>query len=101
MPITSQISNDGREITITIKGRFDFNTHQSFREHYESILHPNAKYIIDLSSTDYLDSSALGMMLLLREQVGEDQADIAIIRCRPEIRRILEIVNFNQLFKID
>ncbi len=100
MSITSHISEDGREITIYIKGRFDFNSHQEFRQHCESVKHPGVKYVIDMSGAEYMDSSALGMLLLLREQAGNDNANIDIVQCRPEIRQILEIAHFNQLFRI-
>ena len=46
-------------------------------------------------------SSALGMLLLLRERAGSDKAEIAITHCNPEIRKIFRISNFDRLFKID
>jgi anti-anti-sigma factor len=54
-----------------------------------------------MAGTDYMDSSALGMLLLLRERVGNDKAEIAITHCNPEIRKIFKISNFDRLFKID
>jgi anti-anti-sigma factor len=53
-----------------------------------------------MDGTDYIDSSALGMLLLLREHAGNDKADITISGCKDEIRKILSIANFERLFNI-
>ena len=100
MPLTTQISPDGKTINIKISGRFDFNVHQDFRQAYEQAKHSDTKYVVDLGSTEYLDSSALGMLLLLRERAGGDKANIEIVSCSQEIKKILTISNFHQLFKI-
>ncbi|MDP6981078.1 MAG: STAS domain-containing protein [Myxococcota bacterium] len=60
-----------------------------------------SKVVVDMQGIDYMDSSALGVMLLLREYVGEDDADVRLINGRPEIRNILQVSNFEQLFKIE
>ena len=45
-----------------------------------------------------MDSSALGMLLLLREHAGGDRASIKIVHCQPEVKKILTIANFHPLF---
>ncbi|AJE15810.1 MULTISPECIES: STAS domain-containing protein [Stutzerimonas] len=100
MTITSQPSADGRELTIVINGRFDFNAHQAFREAYlRSDVQPQ-RYVLDLQGANYLDSSALGMLLLLRDHAGGDEADIRLLNCNPDVRRILQVSNFEKLFVI-
>ena len=46
-------------------------------------------------------SSALGMLLLLREYVGGDAGRINITGCGDDIRRVLKIANFEKLFTLD
>lgn len=99
MPISSTVSDDGKIVTIYISGRFDFNSHRDFRESYGDNL-SNLKYIVNMSGTDYMDSSALGMLLLLREHAGGDGCDITITDCSDEIKKILTISNFEKLFKL-
>ncbi|MGK0500571.1 MAG: anti-anti-sigma regulatory factor [Oceanicoccus sp.] len=53
-----------------------------------------------MSAASYLDSSALGMLLLLRDYAGGDSADICIANCNDDIRKIISISTFEQLFKI-
>jgi anti-anti-sigma factor len=100
MPIQTRRDDDGQTLIISIDGRFDFSTHQAFRDAYEHSDRAIRKFIVDLSETTYLDSSALGMLLLLRDFAGGDSSCISIENCNTDVRRILSISNFEQLFAI-
>lgn len=100
MSVTSNQSIDGRTITIAITGRFDFGQHQEFRKAYEGQAKAGSSVVIDFARVDYVDSSALGMMLVLREHMGSDARRIRIVNCKPEIRSILSISNFEKLFTV-
>ena len=100
MAVTSEVSADGSKLTIAIKGRFDFAKHQEFRDAYEELSPAPACVVVDLKDATYLDSSALGMLLLLRDYAGGDRADIRLINCNADVRKILAISNFEQLFSI-
>jgi anti-anti-sigma factor len=97
MSVNVHKSSDGSQITISVTGQFNFSIYQEFREAARA---GNSHCIIDLKGTDYMDSSALGMLLVLRERNGGDKADIRIINCNPEIRNIFTIANFDRLFRI-
>ena len=101
MSIWASASQDGRALTINIEGRFDFSAHQDFRESYEKADKQPEEYRVNMSETTYLDSSALGMLLLLRDHAGGDNANIKIINCNADVKKILTISNFEQLFAID
>jgi len=100
MAINTKKSADGAELTISVAGRFDFSSHQAFREAYENLPVKAKSYVIDLHEATYLDSSALGMLLLLRDYAGGDSARIHIEHCNSDVKKILTISNFEQLFKI-
>jgi HptB-dependent secretion and biofilm anti anti-sigma factor len=100
MAVTSKNGDNG-ELIIKILGRFDFSVHQEFRSAYEKADKSTKTYVIDMSSTSYLDSSALGMLLLLRDFAGGDNAAIKITNCNEDVKKILVISNFEQLFDID
>jgi anti-anti-sigma factor len=99
MSVTSDISEDGQELTIKIRGRFDFAAHQGFRSAYEETKDVS-RFIVDLQGANYLDSSALGMLLLLRDHGGGERADVRLINCNDDVLKILAISNFNKLFRI-
>ncbi|MEJ2044284.1 MAG: STAS domain-containing protein [Reinekea sp.] len=90
----------GNSITIKVSGRFDFSSHQEFRQIYESVPAEVTKYSVDMSEATYLDSSALGMLLLMRDHAGGDTAQIEIVNCNEDVKKILTISNFGQLFTI-
>ena len=100
MAIWSNQSDDGSELTIKIQGRFDFSAHQEFRDAYEKTDQPLNKYVVDMQDTTYLDSSALGMLLLLRDHAGGDNSNVKIVNCNGDVKKILTISNFEQLFTI-
>jgi anti-anti-sigma factor len=100
MAITSTVSADGNQVTIYIQGRFDFSSHQEFRAAYEKLPKTPTHFRVDLQGTSYLDSSALGMLLLLRDFAGGDKANIEIVNCSSDVKKILTISNFEQLFTI-
>lgn len=100
MTINALQTQDGRELTISIHGRFDFSAHQDFRNAYEQAPSKPDSYVIDMKETTYLDSSALGMLLLLRDFAGSDKGNVKIVHCNTDVRKILAISNFEQLFEI-
>ena len=100
MAISTQLSADGQELTIAIQGRFDFGAHQAFRDAYERVDGTPKRYQVDLQGTTYLDSSALGMLLLLRDHAGGDHAQIRLLNCNGDVRKILAISNFEPLFQV-
>ena len=94
-------TTNGNELVVNIEGRFDFSAHQEFRDAYEKADSNISNYVINMKNASYLDSSALGMLLLLRDHAGGDTANVHISNCNPDVRKILTISNFEQLFKID
>lgn len=100
MAVASELSTDGDELVIRVSGRFDFSAHQEFRDAYELLPERPTRYRVDMLDTIYLDSSALGMLLLLRDHAGGDSADVELVNCNADVRKILAISNFEQLFVI-
>ncbi|KJZ45140.1 MULTISPECIES: STAS domain-containing protein [Pseudomonas] len=98
MPVVTEVSQDGQKLTISVKGRFDFAKHQEFRESYED--KKLSAVVVDLKEATYLDSSALGMLLLLRDHAGGDNSDIRVVNSSTDVKKILAISNFDKLFDI-
>ena len=100
MSIITEKSDDSKQVTIKIDGRFDFGSHHDFRDAYRGANEAGTEFVLDMSKTEYMDSSALGMILLLKEHSGTLGGDIKIVNATSEIRNILEIANFDKLFSI-
>ncbi|WP_417689811.1 STAS domain-containing protein [Pseudidiomarina sp.] len=101
MSVSRHLTSDGKELTISIHGKFDFGVVNDFRRAYSSLGDETPRVYIDLRETEYLDSSALGMLLNMRKAINENVESIHIINCRTEVRNILDISRFDKLFIID
>ena len=98
MPVTSALTADGSELNIVLSGRFDFSAQLPFRQAYERTGAKPARFNIDMGEVSYLDQSALGMLLVLRDHAGG--AAVQLANCSAEIRGALQRANFERLFKI-
>jgi anti-anti-sigma factor len=101
MSLNYNLSDDGKTFTIQIKGKFDFNVVQAFRSSYENVGEKKPKVIVDLRETEYMDSSALGMLLNMQKSLGDTVESIRIGNCRTQIKKILQISRFDKKFEID
>lgn len=93
--------SEGRTV-IQLQGRFDFNSHRDFRDAIDAVLaSPAAAIAIDFGGVEYLDSSALGMLLMLRDRAKGASREVTLASCRGPVKEILDIANFGKLFSID
>lgn len=100
MGISTSVSERGEKITIAVTGNFDFELYDAFRSAYADTPGQGVEYEVNLSGTEHVDSSALGMLLLLREHAGGETAKINITQASDDARKILRVANFSKLFSI-
>jgi anti-anti-sigma factor len=81
-------------VEIRVTGRFDFSMHRRFREVWSEAGHAPT-CVVNLRDTSYVDSSALGMLLLLREDYGK----VMIKDCPDSVRKVFSIARFDSLFE--
>ena len=102
MSVSQEVSSDGKEIHINISGRFDYKISQEFRDTYRQVPgQEGVEYYINLSDAVYMDSSALGMLLLLREHAKCRGGSVFIDQPSRQVNDILKVANFEQLFTIN
>jgi anti-anti-sigma factor len=101
MQIATEIAA-GRAV-LKLSGRFDFHSHRDFRAAYETALEDGAarQIVINFQDVDYLDSSALGMLLLLREKAETAGKTVALVGLQGMVKQVLEIANFGKLFSVN
>ena len=100
MAVIPSCSADGKVCTIKVSGIFDFKVHRDFRNAYEHVSDALERYIVDLREAEYIDSSALGMLLILRKHAAKKNATINIANCSTAVRPTLEVANFHKLFQM-
>lgn len=96
------VHREAGNVTIRLDGRFDFNTCRDFRGAFEPLVVDAevALVQVDFSGVDYLDSSALGMLLMLREKLGGVNKRVVLSGVSGNVRQVLDIANFGKLFSI-
>lgn len=100
MSLAREFSSDGKELTIFVEEKFDFSKVQEFRIAYSEDTKLVDTLIINLQKTDYMDSSALGMLLNMHRTMGDQVKTYKIIKCRPQVLKILQIARFDMKFDI-
>ena len=102
MALNVEIRDNNGKLKLLMSGRFDFNSNRDFRKAYEEGMKriSSGNIEIDFSGVHYMDSSALGMLLLFKERAGEDNRNISLVNCQESVREILDVVNFGKLFTI-
>jgi len=100
MGIETRLDSSNEILHIVVSGRFDFGVHQQFREATDLAERGVRTIEVDLSQTDYLDSSALGMLLVLRDKVSNDKNAVCLKNAGAGVKKILEIANFDKLFTL-
>ena len=100
MAINVTESDDKQEITIHISGRFDFSCHHAFLQEYKNYPKGEKRFVLDLSATEYMDSSAMGMLLQLREHAVKQAGGVTLTNANESVSTILKIANFDKLFSI-
>lgn len=86
--------------TLAVSGKFTFELHREFRQFSEQALeNPECKQLdMDLSGVEYLDSSALGMLLLVRDKAAGVGKPVRLKGARGTTLQILHAVKFEELF---
>ena len=73
---------EGQVGTLVLVGQFDFNLHKDFRLSSQELLeNPAVQEIqVDFDQVPFLDSSALGMLLMLHERAQAEGKEIVLCR---------------------
>ena len=98
-----KIAQTGRHAVLAIQGRFVFEMRSEFLDAMRSVIAlPNCDAIsVDLSATEFLDSSAIGMLLILRDRALEADRQTRITGSSGSVRNVLTMCNIGQLIPLD
>ncbi|MBF0429142.1 MAG: STAS domain-containing protein [Magnetococcales bacterium] len=89
----------GNQVVIQINEQFDRFSTRAFTEAYRG-RQKGVAYVIDFKNVKAIDSTALGLLIKLREYAGDEDADISLININDNVMKMLRIANFQTLFKI-
>jgi anti-anti-sigma factor len=97
----TEVAN-GNELKISLTGNFTFSDSKYFNSVLKNISNSTyKKVIIDLSSVDFIDSAALGILLLTRDKCDKTLTSLVVKNPKGQVRQMFDISRFSDLFKIE
>lgn len=100
MSVSTRVVDHEGMVEIDIQGRFDFSVQKDFRAAYRDCP-PSMNYRVNLAEVEYMDSAALGMLLLLRQHAGDTRECVTLLRPQEAVNKVLRVANFDRIFQID
>lgn len=93
------IVNHPDVVEIVISGQFTFNHNQKFKQLLPLLDTLQVRAItINLHGVEFIDSSGLGMLLLLRDECVKRDLGITLQQAQGQVEKILTISKFDQIF---
>lgn len=92
---------NGSVCNVKLSGRFTFADHNDFREIFQYVADGTVSKIeIDLTQVDFVDSAALGMLLLTRDEAKKASKALTIRNPQGQVKKMFEISRFYELFDV-
>lgn len=98
--VIARPNSSHKGLVIEIVGAFNMDIRREFQAAYEGQSDKYQRYAINLKNCTSLDSTGLGLLLVMRDYIGLSKEEILIIHCSPPVRQVLDYANFGELFKI-
>ncbi|OOE76438.1 STAS domain-containing protein [Salinivibrio sp. ML290] len=99
MNIKRDISSDGKQAILHVKGEFNFALVQEVRNAYVDL--KGKDVIVDLREATYMDSAGLGILLNMQDYLDKPNGAIKLVNCSDAIKRVLLIAKFEKKFHIE
>lgn len=93
-------SSDGT--VMALRGAFTFKDHHVFRDLLDQLKTGHGpRHILDLSGLDFLDSAALGMLLIAEDEARKSGRALTLRKPSAAIAVLLELASMDTLFTIE
>jgi HptB-dependent secretion and biofilm anti anti-sigma factor len=97
----ADVSAQSNWTEVRLEGRFDHAVAREFRQAIVDALRQDAAEVrIGFAQVDYIDSSALGMLLMAKEMAGKVGKTIVLSNAKGSVAKVLDFAKFKSVFKI-
>jgi len=87
---------------IRITGRMTHADHKAFREILGRINDATeTRVIFDLAQVEFLDSSALGMLLIVRDAVVQQKRTVVLRGASGQVEKLMKIAKLHKYFEVE
>jgi anti-anti-sigma factor len=89
-------------IVIVLRGSFTFKDHHGFRAVLDALTAAGGgRRVLDLSQVEFLDSAALGMLLIAEDETTRARGSLILRNPSGPITRLFELSAMDTLFRIE
>ena len=87
---------------VTLSGKFTFNDHPVFRDLLDNISENEVqKVVLHMAGVEFVDSAALGMLLLALDETQKHQKQLVISGATGQVKKMFDMARFNALFTMN
>lgn len=97
--IENQLLADDTRV-VSVAGELDMYTAPSFEQQVHAALDDGARVVIDLTGCSFMDSTALGILLSTRKQLGGKNDRLVLVAAERNILKLFEITGLETTFTI-
>lgn len=98
--ITGQRLQNGI-MSISMKGFLDIFTRQELEQSIEGYFEQNVyKLVVDMSEVEYMSGAGAGVLIGAAAVAQKNQGDVILVRPRPEVKDVFNLLRISQLFTI-
>ena len=99
MQYTQELSGDSA--LMSLSGKFMFADHGAFNEILSLIKGGTVKAVtLDLDQVEFIDSAALGMFLIAREESQKNNINLTLRSPQGQVAQMFKVSKFDTLFTI-
>ena len=90
------------KMTIVVPPQLDAAVAASFRDHVRSLVQPDLKVLeLDLSTTQFMDSSGLGVLLALHKTLQAQKGRVILVNPGLQVVQLLELTRLHKIIEVD
>lgn len=94
-------SMSGTACQIVLTGKFTFADHANFKAVIDTAKDATITGLtLDLSALDFIDSAALGMLLIARDEANKRGNKITLYKPQGHVLKMFKISKFDSLFNV-
>ena len=92
---------DAEVAVVELIGEADVYTSYLAKEAMLKLLEAGSRHlIVDLTGADYLDSTALGLLVGMLKRARERAGSVRLVNPKPQVRKVFEITRLDQVFPV-
>ncbi len=101
-PLKIASRTEGKDTAIlSLAGEVDVASAGRVRDSGLKLISDGVKYlIVDLSPTEFMDSTGLGTLVGLHKRIRESGGEVIVAVSQPRVKRLFEITGLTQVFRM-